>query len=298
MFSKLPLTSLRAFESAARLGGFKAASEELSVTSAAVSHQVKALEIWLSLQLFERTGQGVKLTNDGERLYRKVHMSFTDISCSLESFLPHTKQDVLTITTTPAFAALWLIPRLGRFYKRHPRVRVRVETSNEVTDLLRKSSIDVAIRCSLRDYPDLHQLPLMQESYCAYSSPGSIDTNDSSEIELISVHWRTPSSILIDWDHWLTAANMTGWAGKAIVHEYDDEHYALQAAISGYGAVLASTVLVADSLARGLLKPYRPEIKLPGARYVAVCIPGRERKSPVRELLDWLSYEISTAGEH
>ncbi|MFD2645928.1 LysR substrate-binding domain-containing protein [Pseudomonas japonica] len=295
MFLKLPLTSLRAFESAARLGGFKAASEELAVTSAAISHQVKALEVRLSTHLFERTGQGVRLTSDGQRLYDQVHMSFIDISHSLDSLQPHVRQDCLTITTTPAFASLWLIPRLGEFYRRHPSIRVRVETSNEVTDLLRKSSVDIAIRCSVREYPDLHQLPLMQESFCAYSPSGTIERDDSSPIELINVHWRTPSSILIDWEHWLIAANRSAWLNKAILREYDDEHYALQAAISGYGAVLASTVLVADSVARGLLKPCRPEIRLPGARYIAVCIPGRERKSPVKEFMDWLAQEALAA---
>ena len=113
MFSTLALNALRSFEAAARLGSFKTAAEELSVTPAAISHQVKALEARLGTLLFERSGQGVALTEQGEQLYRQVHQAFLDISRSLEHFLPKTTSLTLTLTTTPGLAASWLIPRLA-----------------------------------------------------------------------------------------------------------------------------------------------------------------------------------------
>lgn len=287
MFSKIPLTALRAFESAARLGGFKAASEELSVTPAAVSHQIKSLESWLGVLLFKRTRKGVCLTAEGEGLYHDIHRSLVEISRGIEAFRPIFNNEELTISTTPAFASLWLIPRLGSFYEKYPEFHIRVETSNEAVDLLRNPSVDIAIRCGFRHFPDLCEIFLMEESFHVYSPPGwSLDR--ANEFELINVRWSSPSPASIDWNAWCSMANHEDWLGRSLRREYDDEHHALQAAISGHGLVLASNVLVADSVSRGLLVPYKPEIKIPGANYIALSAPGRERHSPLKEFLRWL----------
>lgn len=288
MFAKLPLTALRAFESAARLGGFKAASEELFVTPAAVSHQIKTLEGWLGELLFDRTSQGVKLTASGERLYSNVHLSFLDISRSIISLKPPSDSKSLRVSTTPALAALWLIPRIGDFYSKHPEIHVSIEASNEVVDLFRDSTMDMAIRCGLLDYPDLFSEMLMVEEFGVFSQANWSPEDAGSSLKLIDVRWGTPSPASIEWGLWCSAAKHEDWLAKAIFREYNDEHFALQAAISGHGLALASTVLVADYVENGLLIPYRPEIKIPGARYSAVCIPGRERLSPVKEFLDWM----------
>ena len=153
MFSTLPLKALRTFEAAARLGSFKAAAEELSVTPAAISHQVRTLEARLGAMLFKRSGQGVVLTEEGEMLYRQTHRALLDIRRSLEAFYPDTVPQTLTISTTPGLAAAWLIPRLGGFYRSFPQYSVRLDTRNELVDLLRDSSIDLAIRSVSRDDP-------------------------------------------------------------------------------------------------------------------------------------------------
>ncbi|MEN2393713.1 LysR substrate-binding domain-containing protein [Pseudomonas halotolerans] len=288
MFAKLPLTALRAFESAARLGGFKAASEELFVTPAAVSHQIKTLEGFLGDLLFDRTTQGVKLTASGERLYSNVHLSFLDMSRSIASLKPPSDSQALRVSTTPAFAALWLIPRLGDFYNKHPEIHVSVEASNEVVDLLRDSTMDMAIRCGFKDYPELFSKSLMVEEFGVFTQTHWKLEDVGSSLKLIDIRWGTPSPASIDWALWCSAAKHEDWLAKAIYRKYNDEHFALQAAISGHGLALASTVLVADYVENGLLIPYRPEIKIPGARYSAVCVPGRERLSPVKDFLDWI----------
>ncbi|MDB6141409.1 MAG: gcvA 10 [Pseudomonas sp.] len=293
MFSKIPLTALRTFEAAARLNSFKLAAEELAVTPAAISHQVKSLEAWLGVLLFERSSNGVRLTDEGERLYRDTHRSLLDICRSLDALRPRIDSHTLTLSTTPALAALWLIPRLGRFHRAWPQFNVRVETSNNLVDLLRDSSVDLAIRGTTRDDPGLSRLELMDEQFRVYGAPGVIEQRLDDGIELISLRWPYSPTLTIDWPTWCAASGHEDWLSRALLREYDDEHYALNAAIAGHGLVLASSVLVADSVASGALVPYRAEISLPGARYVAVWTPGHERRSPVKEFLAWLEQEAA-----
>lgn len=290
MFARLPLAALRTFESAARLNSFKAAAEELSVTPTAVSHQVRGLENWLGVLLFERLGRGVRLTSAGERLQRSLHGALQDISHGLQALRPALQDNCISLNTTPAFAALWLIPRLGRFYQRHPQIRVRIETSNELIDLQRDASVDVAIRCGFEDFPELYLTPLMEEHFAVYATPRLLAQADLSECALIGMSWGTPLQGLPEWQDWIEQA-AEDWLVTAQRRDYPDEHYALQAAISGQGLVLASSVLASDALAGGLLQPYRPEVQVRGARYRAVCVPGRERQPALRALLDWLQEE-------
>jgi LysR family glycine cleavage system transcriptional activator len=287
LFAKLPLTALRSFESAARLRGFKAASAELFVTPAAVSQQIKSLENLLGTMLFERTSQGVKLTESGEFIYAKIHLSLLEISRSISSIKPVADSKFLRISTTPAFASLWLIPRLSNFYNEHPDIHVSIETSNDVIDLLRDSSMDMAIRCGFGDYPDLYSYILMQEEFRVFSH-AQWKENPETVPKLIKIRWATSSPACISWESWCAAAGSRKWLDNAIYCEYNDEHFALQGAIAGHGLTLASTVLVADYVTNGLLVPYRPEISIPGARFTALCVPGRERSGAVKEFLDWM----------
>lgn len=293
MFSNLPLTAVRTFEAAARLGSFKSAAEELSVTPAAISHQVKTLEAWLGAMLFERSGQGVVLTQEGERLYRQTHRALMEISHSLESFCPQTASQTLTLSTTPGLAATWLIPRLAGFYRAYPQFNVRVDTRNERVDLLRDSSIDLAIRTVSRDDPSLFRQDLMNERFGVYAAPGLVESLDSTSVDLIDLRWQIPGAFPINWKSWCKAAGCEGWLETARMREFDDEHYALGAAVAGHGLVLASIVLVADSVQRAELVAYRPEISLPGPCYVAVCVPGRERQAQVKAFLAWLGEEVA-----
>lgn len=291
MFSTLPLNALRSFEAAARLGSFKAAAEELSVTPAAISHQIRTLETHLGALLFSRSGQGVSLTEDGESLYRQTHRAFSDIRRSLEVFYPDTVPEALTISTTPGLAAAWLIPRLGSFYQRFPHINVRVDTRNELVDLLRDSSIDLAIRSVSRDDPKLFYQTLMHEQFLTYGAPDLVASLNVDQIELINLLLKIPGAFPVNWESWCAAAGCQTWLEVARMREFDDEHFALSAAIAGHGLVLASNVLVADSLRRGELVAHRPEISLPGPRYVAACVPGRERQAHVKAFLMWLATE-------
>ncbi|MDO7897079.1 LysR substrate-binding domain-containing protein [Pseudomonas citrulli] len=288
MFAKLPLTALRGFESAARLGSFKAAAQELHVSPAAISHQVKSLEAFLGVRLFERSSQNVRLSAAGERLHPQLHRALLDIQHGLQALSPPCAAQSLVVSTTPAFASLWLIPRLGDFHRLHPDIEVRLHSSNHVVDLHRDASIDLAIRAQFTPDPQLFQQPLLDEVFGVYCRPDWQPPATGAPVELIDVPWLSHSSVAVDWPTWCAKAGTLGWLENARLRRYDEEQHALQAAIAGHGWVLASNVLAAEAVARGQLVGYRPEVRLAGARYTVVCVPGRERQSAARVFSEWL----------
>ncbi|WP_447801161.1 LysR substrate-binding domain-containing protein [Pseudomonas kilonensis] len=288
MFAKLPLTALRGFESAARLGSFKAAAQELNVSPAAISHQVKSLEAFLGVRLFERSSQSVRLSADGERLQPFMHRALLDIQHGLQVLSPPCAAQSLVVSTTPAFASLWLIPRLGDFHRLYPDIDVRLHTSNDVVDLQRDASIDLAIRALFTPDPQLFEQPLLDEYFGVYCRPGWQPPAAGSPVELIDVPWLSSAKVTVDWPAWCAKAETLGWLENARFRRYDEEQHALQAAIAGHGLVLASNVLVAEAVARGELIEYRSEVRLAGAQYTVVCVPGRERQATVRGFSEWL----------
>ncbi|VFT45624.1 putative transcriptional regulator [Pseudomonas aeruginosa] len=190
MFASLPLTALRTFESAARQSSFKAAAEELAVTPTAVSHQIRSLEAWLGVPLFQRLPRKVRLTDCGERLFRSLHGALLEISQSVDTLRPQRSVGNLTVSTTPAFAALWLVPRLGRFYAAHPQINLRLDTNCEVLDLHQDASIDLVIRYSLDDHPNFYGLCLFDECFAVYGSPAQVALAAERQPTLISVRWH------------------------------------------------------------------------------------------------------------
>jgi len=296
MFASLPLTALRAFESASRLLSFKAAAEELAVTPTAISHQIRSLEDWLGVALFERLPRQVRLTEGGERLFRSLHGAFLEVAQSVDTLRPQRSGSSLTLSTTAAFAALWLVPRLGRFYAKHPNINVRLDTHCEVIDLHQDASVDLVLRYSLDDYPNLYGLCLFDESFGVYGSPEQVALAARRTPSLISVHWHNSKLYAHGWEAWCGKSGENWMNRHPVIREYDEEHYALQAAIAGQGLVLASNILVSESVASGLLVPYKGEVQVDGAGYSALCVPGRERHPPVRAFFAWLQEEAQLSG--
>lgn len=296
MFVSLPLTALRAFESASRLLSFKAAAEELSVTPTAISHQIRSLEDWLGVALFERLPRQVRLTEGGERLFRSLHGALLEVAQSVDTLRPQRSGSSLTLSTTAAFAALWLVPRLGRFYAQHPNINLRLDTHCEVIDLHQDASVDLVLRYSLDDYPNLYGQCLFDESFGVYGSPEQVALAARRTPTLISVRWHNSKLYAHGWEAWCARSGEHWLQQHPVSREYDEEHYALQAAIAGQGLVLASNILVSESVGSGLLVPYKGEIQVDGAGYSALCVPGRERHPPVRAFFTWLHEEALLSG--
>lgn len=286
MFARLPsLPALRTFESAARLGSFKAAAAELTVSATAVSHQIRALEEQLGVPLFIRKTRAIGLTAAGKELAPVLTRTFLDIRNALEIIV--SEESVITVSTSPSFATLWLVPRLFDFYARHPKHRVQLDTTTSVTDLKQDRRIDIAIRYGQGPYEGLDATPLFDESFGAYLSPSLFSPDQKLEdLTLIETAWQQDMLTDINWKEWLKVANVAA-TNPTIVH-FDEEEHVLQAAIAGQGIALASSILAADLVHRNLLSLYRPEIQLKGAAYTALCLPEQRSTKKVDIFLDWL----------
>lgn len=150
--------ALRAFEAAARQGSFVNAAEELFVTPAAVSHQIKGLEEFLNVALFERVGRSVVLTDAAKRILPELQQAFHLI----EQAVAKLDDDVhlLTVSANPGFAAKWLLPRIHLFNQQHPDIDVRLDASS-ASNTFQRDGVDLAIRFGTGDYPGMVSLPLL-----------------------------------------------------------------------------------------------------------------------------------------
>src|SRR3954468_11377489 len=129
-----PLNALRVFEAAARHLSFKEAANELSITQAAVSHQVKTLEEYLGVELFRRAGRGVQLTEAARACLPKLREGFDALAAAVEQIRSRAEETELVITAPPVFTARWLMPRLAAFSAREPNIDVHVVASSKMVD--------------------------------------------------------------------------------------------------------------------------------------------------------------------
>ena len=283
-------SALRVFDAAARLGSFKAAAEDLGVSPTAVSHQIRTLEEQLSLALFVRRTRRVELTEAGTRLAAATSVAFQQITDALED-LSHSDR-MLTVSTVPAFAALWLAPRLGAFEALNPDISVRVETSTALVDLARDRRIDLAIRYGGGDYAGLETMPLATETFGAFGAPDYVRClTRLSDAALISTRWVSPTLPAFTWVDWAEAASET--EPETGLRQFDQEQEVIQAGLAGQGLILMSSLLVGDMVRRGWLAPYRPEIVLPGLTYSVVATEAHAGIGKVRRFLSWMQEEAS-----
>jgi DNA-binding transcriptional LysR family regulator len=294
MFARIPSPlALRTFEAAARLGSFKAAADELSVTPTAVSHQIRSLEDHLEVPLFIRRTRAVELTESGRRLAEAVHQAFQQIMLALEEV--SATETTLTVSTTPAFAALWLVPKLGRFQELHPEFHVQLTTNTILTDLERDRHVDIAIRYGRGPYPRLHAVSLADETYGAYGTPDYLRRVEKlQDARLIETTWQQTGFEDLSWKAWTSAAGLPIGASPR-AQRFDQEHHMVQAGLASQGLVLASSLLVTDLVRRGWLEPYRPEVRIAGRSYTAICLPGRAYIRKVSCFLEWLRKEAVDA---
>src|SRR5829696_2709192 len=165
-----PLNALKAFETAARHESFTRAAEELCVTQGAVSHQVKALEAALGLKLFIRERQRLVITEAGREYLTVVRDAFDRIALGTERLTQRQKSGVLTISTSPDFAAKWLVHRLGRFVETHPEIDLRISATLHHVDFARED-VDMAVRHGEGNWPGLDVVRLCSEELFAVCSP-------------------------------------------------------------------------------------------------------------------------------
>ncbi len=285
-----PLNALKAFEAAARHLSFTRAGEELHVTQAAISHQIKGLEDRLGMPLFRRLNRALMLTDAGQSLYPAVNEALDLIAASVDRLHRHEQSGELVVTTMDSFASTWLVPRLGRFRNQHPDIDVRITTSDVSIDFTREN-VDIGIRYGYGDWPDLSIERLMTEELFPVCSPDLLASgpplnapSDLSRFTLLHDDMR------VDWRMWLMAAgaeDVDADKGPSFQHS----NLVLQAAVQGDGVALARSVLVADALEDGrLVKPF--ELALPANyAYYVVCPEANLNRPKVKAFHAWLFSE-------
>lgn len=254
-----PLSALRAFEAAARHLSFKGAAGELAVTPTAISHQVKLLEDHLGVPLFHRRTRRVELTAAANTLYPVLRAGFDAFVGAIEQVAATQPRQVVRISATAAFTALWLLPRVQRFQVAHPDIDLQLHASDDVVSM-GAAQIDLAVRYGHGPYPGLRVEVLLTDRFAPVASPrlALCTADDLRRVPLIYFDWRRPGSANPTWDVWFRAAGLP--AVKPISHLLcSEESHAIQAAMAGQGAALLSLVLVRDALdAGGLVQPFGP----------------------------------------
>lgn len=283
----LPLSALRAFEAAARLGSFKAAAEELAVTPTAVSHQIRALEAQVGLVLFERQVRKVLLTETGAQLYPVLRDGFDSFAATLARLTQQRTRAQVGISATNAFTVKWLVPRMADFRLRHPGIDLQLQASDEVVDL-RSSAVDIAVRYGRGPYPGLVTEPLFTDRFAPVANPrlGIASPQDLARVPWIRFDWRRPHPENPTWERWFARARRRPPA-QAGQLRFSDEGHAIQAAVAGHGIALVSLALVAEELRAGhLVQPFGPVIE--GHTYHLAMHADRPPSAAVQAVAQWL----------
>lgn len=308
-----PLSAMRAFEAASRHLSFKKAADELHVTPAAVSQQIKALEEYLGLPLFRRLTRALELTPQGAAMLPKVREGFDCFAAAVDC-TRQPGEGVLTVTAPPSFAARWLVPRLPRFAAACPNVKLRLSSSPEAVDRrgqmrereggpvdLRAATSALAIRYGTGNYPGLLVERIFAPDWVPVCSPRLLEQGPPLNVpedlgrhvlihdETIEDEERQPS-----WQEWLAKAGVNGIDARQGPH-FSNAVLAVEAALDAQGVALALTPLVAADVAAGrLVIPFGVSVPSPYAYFLVMRRAVADRDS-VAAFRNWLLAEAQTA---
>ncbi|HQS15617.1 transcriptional regulator GcvA [Reyranella sp.] len=283
-----PLNGLRAFEAAARHMSFTDAAEELSVTQAAISHQVRGLEQRLGLKLFVRRNRSLLLSEAGQAYLPSVRAAFDQLNEATEKLLQKDKGGNLTVTTTSSFAVKWLVPRLGGFQRSHPEIDVRVSTGTSLVDFSRED-VDIGIRYGRGQWPNLLAERLVSEDVMPVCAPSLLKGPNGLKkpVDLRRFNLLHIASFPDDWQVWLTAAGVKGVDSSRGV-SFDFALAAYQAAMDGLGVALGRNPLVEPDLKAGrLVVPFEFKRSSDFAYYL-VYPPEAIRRRKIKAFRDWI----------
>jgi LysR family transcriptional regulator, glycine cleavage system transcriptional activator len=282
-----PLNALKAFEAAARHESFTRAGEELCVTQGAVSHQVKALEEELGIKLFNRERQRLVITEAGREYLMVLRDALDRIAVGTERLLQRQNSGVLTVSTSPDFAAKWLVHRLGRFAESHAQIDLRISATLHHVDFARED-VDVAVRHGDGDWPGLDAVRLCPEELFAVCSPKFLAGRtrlkkpaDVLKVPLLHLDDRKT------WARWLDAAGVThGELSQGPV--LNRASMVIDAAADGQGVALARTMLASWDLINGrLMRPFAQTVRI-ARTYWVVCPKATASLPKIRLFREWL----------
>jgi LysR family glycine cleavage system transcriptional activator len=287
-----PLNSLKTFEAAARHESFTRAAEELFVTQGAVSQQVKALEAGLGIKLFNRERQRLIITEAGRDYLAVVRDALDRIAVGTELLLQRQNAGMLTVSTSPDFAAKWLVHRLGNFAEAHSDIDLRVSATLHHVDFAREE-VDLAVRHGDGNWPGLDAVQLSAEQLFAVCSPKLLSGRrklgkpaDILKLPLIHLDNRE------DWKKWLrtVGADDADVSHGPVLNRVS---MAIDAAINGQGVALARTTLAAWDLINGrLVRPFPDSLPL-SKTYWIICPKATSNLPKIVTFRNWLLSEAA-----
>jgi len=286
-----PLPALRSFAALVRLGSIGAAAEALSLTQGAVAHQVRALEGFLEVQLVERTGRRLVLTEQGRIYGYQVRQALDDLADATENTKRRSNakgsDQVVRVSLLPSFAQGWLLPRLQDFCRLYPQVRLTFHGSMAYADL-NLGTIDCAIRFGHGSWPDAVVRPLMSDTLLLVASPGFLGKQQYQKLEQVM---RLP--LLHSSENWATwVSSMPGT--DAPLHrpqsrmEFTDSTHLLEAARLGMGVALTRRSIADNLLQRGELVQAFGHSCPHSSNYYALLPTATNVSAPTEQFLAWL----------
>jgi LysR family glycine cleavage system transcriptional activator len=287
------LAALRTFEAAARHLNFTRAATELNLTQSAVSRQIRHMEDYLGVLLFQRVKKTLILTDAGRIYARDIRAGMETMQAATVNLLANRgKGGMLNLASPPAFCVKWLIPRLHRFSAQHPEVVVNFSTRAKPFDF-EVEHFDAAIHYGSNDWPGVITEKLLGEELVAACSPAYLARWPRSRARLEDL----PEHVLLqqtsrhnNWQEWLEqnkVKNVNPWAGPRFEHVY----MVMQAAIAGLGIALLPRLLVIDDVEAGrLLTPFKASL-VSHDTYCLVYPPAKKSDLKLEVFRQWLIEE-------
>ncbi|WP_283150054.1 transcriptional regulator GcvA [Silvimonas soli] len=284
-----PLPALRAFEAVSRLGSVVQAADELFVTHGAVSHQLRALEEFLGVALFERQGKRLILTDEGRVYAMQIRIALGEIGEATQWVQAGPRPNELVISVLPSFGLHWLVPRLPDFSRRHPEYRLRLRAGLAVDDL-RGGLVDVAIRMGNGQWPDVKQLFLLEDRLLVVAAP---HFNGGDLPQTAAQVMRCPVVRSVEnWRPWYIAAGIDGPEPNGL--NCNDSNLLLQAVKLGQGIALTRLSLVVDMLRTGeLVQLTDISMPYPNRGYWLVWPLRTEGTRKLQDFSAWLVEQVA-----
>lgn len=276
----LPLNALRAFEAAARLGGFSAAATELGVGAGAVSAHVKALEEDLGAPLFERNARGVALTALGQKVLPDLTAAFDMLGQTTQRLRAEAQPQVVHIVTLPSIAQLWLSPRLPELRAAEPDIEVSL-TAEETPPNLKRAPFDIHLF-----FGGYLGEPVAEDAIFPVCAPGVACRLRKPE-DLAGVTCLSDSTWFGDWQHWISAAK-PDWSFSPRGPTFSLYALAVEEALNGAGVLMGHSALIDTHLKSGrLVAPFETRVTLPDTLNLW-CPRAVRPHSPAGRVVNWL----------
>lgn len=297
MASKLPpLNALRAFEASARQLSFTRAAEELFVTQAAVSHQIKALEEFIGIKLFVRKNRALLLTEEGQSYYLDIKDIFNNIREATEKLFARNEKGAITVCMQASFAIQWLVPRLSAFSNLHPDIDVRIKAV-EQSDGLLTEDVDIAIYYGRGNWSDVSIDKLHQEYLIPVCSPLIFSKNKPlKKIEDLVNHTLLHDTSRKDWKRWFKKVGVKG-ANVNNGPIFSHSVMVVQAAVHGQGVALAHSAFAKPDIDSGrLVCPFNDVLVSKNSHYI-VCREHQRDLGRISAFRDWVLDTVAQEQE-